>query len=805
MTVGGQTSLAASGFTFGGLRARSNKITIDGLDNNDEYAGASRTELSPEIVHEFQVVNNGLSAEFGGASGGSINVVTKSGTNHIHGDAFIFGQNGALNARNPIENEASKPSLKGYRFGASNGGPVLKNRTFYYWALEQDYKRSQDDSDIDPTVASAINGFLASGAFPRLGAHRVIPGFFPIAGAETEASAKLDHEISDRNSLMLRYAFTNNREASDAFNTSGLTDPSARGSSFTEDQALVGSFVSLLWPRTVNDLRFQLAERNVTLRTNDQRGPEIDINGFINFGRPYAGKDHRREDHYEISDTFAVSKTRHLLKSGLVVNRVHLRAHTPDGFGAVYIFPGLADFLRGNADSFRQAFGDPSTGFAVTSYGFFAQDHWRVSRRLTTDLGVRYDFERLPSGFNQDTNNVSPRIGLAYSPSSRWVVRAGFGIFYDRYVLANLKRAVEKDGTHGFEQVVDGGAAATIFHQAQGGPLEAPMEGMQPSIFRPDPHLATSYSEQASFGVERQLSTNLTLNTNYLLVRGVKLSRTRNINLTPSIILTCENAAALGVANPSPQQLGCDFFGPGRLGPRFNDIELLEDSASSTYHGISFSLNRRLANEIEFSANYTISKTTDDASDFDEQPQNPYDLRADRGPSRNDQTQRFVLSGLFDLPFGEKERRAPRVQRLVSLPPSPRRRLSSGLLDKILGHVELAPIITVGSGRPVDPLIGLDSNRSHAFPLSARPLGFGRNTLKTPTLAAVDFRVLKYFPLGEHAHLDLAAEFFNLFNHTNISQINPFYGNSSSPIPGFTRPTEAFHARQVQFSIDFEY
>ena len=800
-TVGGQTPIGSSGFTFGGLRARSNNISIDGLDNNDEYSGASRTELSPEIVHEFQVVDNGLSAEYGGASGGSINVVTRTGTNRLHGDAFIFAQNGVLNARDPIENQPSKPSLTRYRVGLSNGGPLVKDRTFYYAAFEQEYKQGQGDSDINPSLISGINEFLSTQAFPRLGIRQLTPGFFPLARAETEASAKVDHQISGRNSLMLRYAFTNNREASDAFNTDGLTDPSARGSSFTEDHALVGSLTSLFSPRSVNELRFQPATRRVTLRTNQQSGPEIEIVGLADFGHPYAGNNRRRENHDEISDTLALNTGHHLLKGGGVVNHVHLSSHASDGFGGIYIFPTLDDLLAGHADLFRQAFGSPSTAFAITSYGAFLEDHWSVSRKLTADLGVRYDFEHLPRAFHEDTDDVSPRVGLAYSPARQWVLRAGFGVLYDRYVLASLNRAFVRDGIQGFEQVANGGAASRVFQQAEGGSLEAPLGGMKPSILRADPHLATSYSEQASFGIERQLASNLTVSTNYLYVRGMKLLRTRNINLTAPVILTPHNAASLGVPNPAPQQLGREFFGPDRLNSSFDDIDLLEDSASSSYHALSISLNRRLANELEFSAGYTLSKTLDDASDFDEQPQNPYSLRQDWGLSRNHQAQRFVFSGLFDLPFGEEGG----VSAVSSCRSSASSMPSSTLLQKMLGHVELAPIVTLGSGRPVNPLTGLDSDWSHALPLAARPLGFGRDALKTPGLVAVDFRLLKYFPLGEHAHLDLVAEFFNLLNHANISQINPFYGNRRDPIPGFAQPTESLNPRQIQFSIDFEY
>src|SRR5882762_2193644 len=144
------TPLAGSGFTFGGLRTRSNNVSIDGLDNNDEYTGSSRTELSPEIVQEFQVVNNGLSAESGGASGGSINVITRSGTNVTHGDAFIFAQDSALNAREPFESDPAKPSFRRFRGGAALGGPLVSDRTFYEAAAEQEHNRGQAGSDIDP-------------------------------------------------------------------------------------------------------------------------------------------------------------------------------------------------------------------------------------------------------------------------------------------------------------------------------------------------------------------------------------------------------------------------------------------------------------------------------------------------------------------------------------------------------------------------------------------------------------------------------------------------------------------------------
>ncbi len=794
---GMQASLGDSGFNFGGLRARSNNLSIDGLDNNDEFTGSSRTELSLEIVREFKVINNGLTAESGGASGGSINVVTKTGSNTIHGDAFLFVQDGALNARAPFEGQAGKPHLRRYRAGFAIGGPVVKDRTFYYTAFEQEHLRAQRASDIDPAVAAAINNFLATGAFPRLGTRGIQTRFFSVARSETEASGKFNHQINAQNSLMLRYAFTNNKEPGDAFNTGGLTDASARGSSFIEDHGLVGSLVSLLGAGTIGDFRFQLATRRAVLRTNDVSGPAVDINGLVNFGRPYAGNMRRRENHYQLAYSVSHARSRHLWKFGGTVNRVRLRASTPDGFGGDYVFASLGDFLNGRADSFRQAFGVAGTDFAVTSWGAFAQDHWSPTQKLTVDLGLRYDFEHLPQEFPLDENNFSPRIGVAYHPLPRLVLRAGYGILFDRYVLANLNRAVFKDGRQAFEQVVSGDAAANAFQAAGGGSLAAPLAGLAPSVFRTDPRLATPYSQQTSLGVQTLLSKNLTADATYMFVRGVKLPRTRNVNLPPPVILTLANAASLGVPNPVPQQIGRPVFGPSRLDFRFNDVYQLEDSASSTYHGLSLSLNRRLANEIEFSANYTLSKTIDDASDFDEQPENPFSVRADRGLSRSHQSQRFVLSALFDLPFGEQEEK----NRKSSSPRSAPREA----LGAVLGHIELAPILTVATGRPENPLTGLDSDRNHAFPLASRPLGFGRNTLTTPRTASLDLRIVKYFPFGKRRRLDFVVEFFNLFNHTNISQVNPFFGNGLNPMASFTRPIDSFNARQIRFSVDFEF
>ena len=767
-----QTVLAESGFTFAGLRPTSNSVSIDGVSNNDEFSGAARSELSLETVREFQVVNNGLSAESGGSSGGAINVVTRAGSNIHHGDAFLFAENGALDAPPKFKDVPGKPDLSRYRVGLSLGGAIVRDRTFYYLGFEQEHNRGQVAGDVSPQVIAAINPLLATGALPALATRTLTLGYFPAARAETEATARFDHQISPRHSLTLRYAFTNNRQAGDAFNDSGLFDASAHGSAFTADHALSGSLASVLSQTVVNDLRFQAATRRLVLRTNDVTGPEIDVAGLVTFGRTFAGNGRRRENLYEAGDTLSLLRGSHLWKLGGTVRRLSENLLQPDGFAGQFTFASLADLFAGTPQFYLQAFGNPRIAFGVTELGAFLQHHWTISPRLTLDTGLRYDFEHLPSTFNHDRDNFSPRVGFAFTPAAGWVLRGGYGIYFDRYLLAAIARPLEYDGSRAWFLAADGAPATAFFRSLVGGsPL--PLPAIAPSIFTAQPHLPASYSQQASFGVERELAKNWTTTADFLHVRGVKLSRTVNGNL-------------------APPATGALF--PLRRNPQYDDTWQLAGTAGSTYNGLSLVLNRRMSDEIEFTGAYTLSRTTDDASSFEEQPQNPYDVAAERALSRYDQRHRFVFSGLFDLPIGDEEGQ-----------PRTRPKQHKGLLTTIFGNIELAPIFTAGSARPVNPLTGLDSNLAHTIPFAARPAGMRRNSLRLPATAFLDFRVLKYFLVGEHGKLDVVAEWFNLTNRTSVAAINPFFGAGPQPLPAFAQPTDALDSRQAQFSLDFEF
>ncbi|MEO8870110.1 MAG: carboxypeptidase-like regulatory domain-containing protein, partial [Granulicella sp.] len=242
------------GFSTGGLRPSSNALYIDGVDDNDEYTGLSRTELSPEAISDFQVVNHGYAAETGGAAGGSVDVETRSGANVQHGDAFLFVQNGALNGTPALERVPRKPDENRLRAGLSTGGAIQRGKSFYYLAGEQELARGEEASDFDPQQAAVIDSAVRQTG-PLSGFH-LQQGFFPTTNEETEFSTRIDREFQ-KNALMVRYALTNNRSVNDAFNTDDLSDLSARGSAFYSDNSLNGSWNTTLSPHLLNQFNFE--------------------------------------------------------------------------------------------------------------------------------------------------------------------------------------------------------------------------------------------------------------------------------------------------------------------------------------------------------------------------------------------------------------------------------------------------------------------------------------------------------------------------------------------------------------------
>jgi hypothetical protein len=780
---------SGGGFGFGGLRPTSNAIYLDGVGDDDEFSGSSRTQLSPEAINDFQIVNHGFAAESGGAAGGSIDVQTRAGLNHPHGDAFLFVQNGTLNGTPPLGLNPYKPDESRLRAGLALGGAIQHDKTFYYLAAEQELARGEDTNNLAPATVSQIN--LGIRQFGTMQGLTLQTGFFPTADQETELSGRIDRVLSARQSATLRYAFTNTRNVADAFNTDELADRTARGSSFTSDNSINGTLTSTVSTALLNKFSFELSQRRAVERTSTVSGPGILIPGVALFGTPYAGNNRRFETHLEFEEGALLQRKHHLFQAGAGVDRVALRSQVLDGSHGLFVFPALAALTTGDADFYIQSFfTNPNTNFAEYRVSAYLQDHWTPERSLAVDYGLRYEDNHLPSTLPQHALNFSPRIGVAWTPLPSLVLRSGFGIFYDRYLLSTVNRFLQLDGTHGFNQILEDNAAAAMYRS--GSIPTNPFPLTAPSIWRAQLGLHNPYSEVASFSAEQALPLQTTLRAEYQYVHGIHLGRTTNVNLSPSVILTTQNAASLNVTSPTFQQVGHPVFSQQRLNPAYDAINEFASSANSTYNGVTVTLNRQFTDDFQLLAGYTFSKTLDDASYDFEQPQNPYALKDERALSLQDQSHRLTLSGLYVI--------GPDLNDLQDAAAN----ANPGALTRLLTGIEFAPILSVGSGFRTNPVVGLDSNREHIYPFAARPLGFVRNSLSTGPTINFDLRVLKMFPVGT-GHLDVVAESFNLPNHRNVTLLSTAFGSGSQPAGAFGSPIGATTPRRIQFSLDYEF
>ncbi len=787
---------SAGGFSFGGMRPASNAVLLDGVNDDDEFSGGSRTELSPEAVSDFQIVNHGFQAQSGGAAGGSIDVATRSGVDLLHGDAFTFVQNGALNGTPPLGIFPRKPDENRERIGLSLGGPIQLDRTFYYLAAEQEIAQGEDVTDLSPSTITALNAAMPR--FGTLGALQLHSGFFPTTDQQTELSARLDRSLTSRQAFMMRYAFTNTRNVADAFNTDDLTDLSARGSTFVADNSLNATLTSTVSTSRFNQLNFELAQRRFDARTGPSPLPPsipgVLIPGVALFGTSFFGNNRHFETHLEFSDSFSLQHRGHLFQFGARSDRVALRAFTPDAARGFFVFPDIPSFAAGNASFFVQSFGQTDTNFAEIRSSAWAQDHWTATPTFTLDYGLRWDYNHLPSPLPQSPLNFSPRLGLAWAPANRilkhTVLRSGFGLFYDRFLLSTLNRVLEWSGANGFTQVAEDTAAASIYRQ--GVTASQPYAALAPSIFTAQPILRNPYSEVASLELERELPLQTTVTVSYQFVHGVHLGRTVNVNLPPPVLLNSGNAASLGVSAPTAQQLGQPVFGPTRLNPAFDAINQFATEANSNFNGATLSVNRQFQDNLEILAGYTWSKTMDDASYDAEQPMNPYNLAAERALSLQDQRNRLMLSGLWLIGPDLDDP----ADAAANAHPSALMRFATGF--------EFTPILSVTSGFRSNPLTGQDTTREEIYPFAARPIGFARNSLATPAQLDFDLRVLRMVPIGR-GHLDVVAESFNLLNHPNMAILQDAFGTASSPVKNFAAPIDAFTARRLQFSLDYEF
>jgi hypothetical protein len=753
------SAVPGTGISIAGQRNLNNSFIIDGLSANDDAAGLAGSFYSQEVIREFQVVTSGGIAEFGRTSGGIVNIVTQSGNNNFAGRLYGFFRNQLLDARNPLA--SNKDPLTQAQYGASLGGPLRKNRTFFFTNFEQTRRNDASITTIAPANVSAINSQLDGIGYrgPRIMTGEV-PGGYDV----TNLFARIDHRLSSSSLLTARYSLYD-ISSTNARTVGGLNDVSRGTNLDTLDQTVAASLVTTLSPKSMNEARFQFTRSRLRAPVNDEIGPAVNIQGVANFGTATFSPLARATDLLEAVDSITAERARHSLKGGVdfLYNRVDILF--PGAFSGVYTFSTLQNFLDGRYVTFQQAFGAPSQFQSNPNLGLFVQDEWRPSARLTVNAGLRYDVQWLSSPIEADKNNFAPRIGVAYAPGDRKTVfRGSFGIYFDRIPLRATSNALQRDGLKYKVAVLSfGQTGAPAF------PFVLPEfpANLLTSITTIDPKIENSYSEQASLQVERELFAGTSLSVSYLHLRGLHIILSRNVN-APT--LSAAEAARLGIANL------------GRPDPRFANISRFESLGDSYYNGLTVSLNRRAGRWSGVRLSYTYSKAMDDAGNFFfSAPQNNFDIRDELGLSDNDLRHRFTLSGTIETP-ASKGRTGFR---------------------RLAGDFRLSYIFTYSSALPFNIQTGTDRNNDTN--VNDRPAGVGRNTGRGFNFASLDLRLSRRLLFGERFQLEAIVEAFNVLNRANLQLPNNIFGTGAVPLSTFRQPTAAADPRQIQLGLRFSF
>jgi len=802
--------------SFGGQRGTANSLLVDGGDSNNLFFGQSTGRagtrnpysFSQDAVQEFQVNSSAYGAETGRAGGGVINVVTKSGTNELHGTAFWFYRDRALNANTFINNSRgiARQPFHFNQFGGNLGGPVRRDKVFYFF--NYDGQRNTNPNPVFLPVAAPADTLSQQGA-------RELDRYLTPYTTNLNNNiytGKIDWNLSDRHNLNVRY--NAHRFNGKNFENAGSQSAAEHtgDSNVTTDNIAV-NYNRILSPALVSDTRvIYIRDDEPGAANSDAPEAQIRQNNILvmQIGRNNFSPRYTNSKKTQILQSASWIKGRHTFKFGGDLNFERIGNFFPGNFSGSFQFASYADFAARRATQLTQAFAGegtdgPLTRPNVNEVAFYLQDAWRVSDRLTVNYGIRYDLmdSRDPlvrnpdqglaamgidtARMNLDSNNFAPRFGFAYrlTRSNRLLLRGGYGIYYGRTPAILTGTAHSQNGIQ--VQTYTIRENLPVYPAVLSRP---PAASRTPDIYAFAPNYVQPLTHQWSLNVETEVSANWLVTLGYLGVRGTHLTTTRDINLFPSV-------AERGVwIDGSPiDVLRHPATRPNR---NFGRISLFDSGQDSIYHGGFVQLTKRLSRSMQILTSYTWSKVIDTVpeatsvvvgtGDDAKVAQDTLLPGLDRGLGDSDIRHRFVFSGVWDIDYA--------------------RSLTSPAARGILGGYQLSLIANVTSGRWFSQTVGgtSDVNRD-GNARTDRPAGVGRNTIEGPGFAAVDLRFSKDVPVGsERVRLRLIFEAFNLTNRANFNNFNrtPVAFNANTlaftPVAGYLARTGSADPRILQLA-----
>lgn len=806
-----RTDSERGNLSISGQRGINTNVTVDGVDFNNAFFGGTvggaegraPLAISQESIKEFTVITNGASVEFGRSGGGFVNVITKSGTNNLHGSVFYYNQPQEYIADFNNGNEPGDQEKEQY--GGSIGGRIIPDKLFYFVSYDEQVK--SETVPINPLV-------LDADIFAKWPILASSPQYATTQDGDV-TFGRLDYQVAAGHRVMLRGNFTKYEGVNGTSSAQTRTE-SYNGIEGLDTDAYVSQWSGQFASNLLNDLNINFIEESTPRADKGLGLPEIQLGGFRYGEVSFLPIDPTVTERNAFSDTVTYLAGDHVLKGGVEYNDTSIDQVFRGNWRGVFVFNNEADLLAGRWSQYRQfgGLGGLSSieagraSFGQEELALFAQDQWFVRPNLTVTAGLRFESLDQPnepvlnpndrnangsfrlSGEIPDqklSDQISPRIGISWSPIEKTAVRFSAGRFWSRTPAILLAQLFTSNGLRGTQYIISnptvGGQVQAptdpLAGQVGWGPTWRP-EGLEridfnavpfvprPGVFVIDDGFENPYTDRLTLGIEREVMANASLGLDLTYAEGKQLQRLMDLNRVYD-----GGTAANGLPTYSRTNLPFPFY--GRLTNSVSDAE-------SEFKAVTTTFQRRYADN--WSAYAAVTWSEDEDNDSNErnfagiQAEDYNDLDLNWGPSNRDQEWKVVVNGLWRTPFW-------------------------GL--GLSGNFRFA------TGSPYNATVGSDINfdgETNTDRPTVNGEHFGRNRFRQPDFRTLDLRLFKEFGLGP-GDIALAVECFNCTDATNSFVTQTVWGSATSPTPtraGFGVENGVYQTpRTMQFSLRYDF
>jgi hypothetical protein len=872
VTNDGSTGLVS----YRGISGLYNNSAVDGTNNSQAFFSETkgRTTIpyiySMDSIQEFQVTSSNYSAELGQAAGGIVNAVTKSGSNALHGDLFYFLRYPTWNALDPIQKSKgiyTQPVHQQQQFGGSVGGPIIKDKLFYFLT----YDGSRKINPISFTSTSVIPN-LSCGLLPAAACAAGKNYLNSLLGAssrfqnEDVGFGKLDYQFTPANRVSASFNL-DDFKSPNSYNTattSNNNSNTANGTAVTHERIFVANWDSTISPTMINSFRFQWSQDLEIIGANDT-GPSVSVANVMAYGMPNAlpRPAFPNEHRMEFSDVLSKTVNTHTFKAGVDINVIHELLINLFQGGGVYSYNGaaatafdnwaadvqginLGDGLTGRHWSTFVQVTDPVTGvgkddFYNNDVAGFVEDSWKVRSNITLNLGIRYDVFLIPappkpnlatplttlytSTINVPKNQFQPRLGMALELRKGTVLRAGYGMFYGKTSNSTYYATRVENGS--FQQTYNCTitscptlAFPNVIFTPPGGAPVAPFAGALTPVVKPitlsantattrgqDPDWVNPLVHEADVTIDQQLPGNIGISGSWVFSRALHLPVFTDGNLG-------ETTATKTYTYPGGSTFTVPFYTSANRLNATGPILTGRSTVNSLYNSFVLNVRKHFQHGVEFAINYTLSKAEDDGQvggqfgtfNGTDSTVDPYNQKGMWALSDLDQRNRFSANVVWQPQFAQHWTNKP--AKLI---------VNGWVLSSIFTAASGQPITGLISGTPAGAidggLTGGMVNNSGTAPSTYEDPSVPRNNYAGPGYWDIDTRVSREFTVKERFKLSLVGEAFNLLNHTNILAVNTtqysLSGTTLLPVATFLTPTTTSNglvgARQLQVSARISF